>query len=178
MTGHKQQFPFLIAGTKRHNRSSYQDIIRFISDCQENIEGIQQNITALLKKVGYLESALDDFFNQKNPDEQLMLFFKSFIPILDRFDALRSAVEAAGSGEWKEGVTLFHEKLLTLLKTYGCIASAERGMKFDPSLHEAVDTEKDSLLTEGLITRIIENGWVYKSNVVRFARVIVSRKES
>jgi len=166
----RPQFPFIINHYER--KVSPSSLERIISLNEENSE----KISALLKKIGFLESSLDEFFEQEKSKTGIELFFKGLVPVMDNLDSLRVAVEYSGEEEWKKGVGFFYEKLLNLFSQFGFTLSAHVGMKFDSTLHEAVGAERSSMMPPNTILEVIENGWLYKKRVVRFAKVIVAKE--
>ncbi len=52
-----------------------------------------------------------------------------------------------------------------------------KGMPFDPSRHESVDTVVDPGLSPGTVADIVLDGWIYKGRLLRFAKVIVVKEK-
>lgn len=165
------QFPFIINNYER--RVSASSLEKIVSLNEESIK----KISVLMTKIGFLESSLDDFIERNESKTDMETFFKGLIPSLDSLDSIRRAVEDSGEEEWKKGVSIFYEKLLKLFSRFGFTQSAHAGIAFDSMLHEAVGFESSSVLPQNTITEVVENGWLYKKRVVRFAKVVIAKGE-
>ena len=52
----------------------------------------------------------------------------------------------------------------------------EEGEKMDPEFHDAMLTQKDKKLDDGIILSVFEKGYTYRDKVIRHAKVIVNKK--
>ncbi len=52
---------------------------------------------------------------------------------------------------------------------------AEPGLPFDPNVHEAVVAQESDEYPEGMITAVLEPGYLLHGRLLRPARVIVAR---
>ncbi len=94
------------------------------------------------------------------------------LPIVDDFD------RAAKQEEFPEGVALVHKKLQNTLKQIGIEPVESDGADFNPELHEAVTelpVQDDKLA--GKVVDTIEKGYLYNGKVLRYAKVVVGRKQ-
>ncbi len=177
----KPRFPFIISPYETEKDGSPgMEILPMLQNILSQNEETKERISKLYKKLGFLESALDDFLNREPPGreptgQEMAAFLTRLIPILDSLDSIKRTVEESGQEDWKQGIAFFHEKLINHFASYEFKPSAEIGMAFDPSLHESVGVERQSDLAPGSITEIIQPGWLYKGQVLRFAKVIVAR---
>ena len=141
----------------------------------------------LVEGFSRLESSLTGLFQEREaagrtngaPEQPASMadFFSALVPILDRLDAVRKAVEESGQEEWRKGFALFYEKLLDLLSAHQFVPAAEVGCLFDPRRHEAVGATAHSDWPGGSVAEIIQPGWVHKGGILRYARVVVSRPQ-
>jgi len=170
----KAQFPFII--THFEHKAPTPALDKLLSLNEENTE----KLSALLRKIGFLESSMEFSINEilkpQRPQTDIETLFKGLTSVMDSLDSLRRAVAESGEQEWKKGVDFFYEKLLKLLSRFDFTQSARIGMPFDSALHEAVGTNTDSKQPLNTITEIIENGWLYKKKVLKFAKVIVAKE--
>ena len=164
------QFPFIINNYEQKVSASYLE--KIVSLNEESVK----KISALMTKIGFLESSIDDFIERNESKTDMEAFFKGLIPSIDSLDSIRRAVEDSGEEEWKKGVSIFYEKLLKLFSQFGFKPSAHAGMAFDSMLHETVGSESSSMLPQNTITEVVENGWLYKKKVVRFAKVVIAKE--
>lgn len=100
---------------------------------------------------------------------------KEMVSVLDNFDLAISAMEKQGSPD--KGIYMIRTQLADALKKQGLEAMAVNpGEVFDPSVHEAVgETESDH--PPGAIAEVLENGYILNGQVIRPARVKISKSK-
>jgi molecular chaperone GrpE len=98
------------------------------------------------------------------------------LPILDNFD--RALGEAAGASEagFREGVSLTVQQMKDLLRREGLDEIAAVGERFDPTLHEAVETRVVEGLEEGIVLEDLRKGYRFQGQLLRPSLVRVSAK--
>ena len=101
--------------------------------------------------------------------------FTAILPILDDFDRASKAMEAATDVEVvKEGMSLIHNKLFSLMQQKGLEPMESAGMVFDSELHEAITSipgPDESM--KGKVVDVLEKGYSLNGKVIRFAKVVV-----
>jgi len=93
-------------------------------------------------------------------------------------DDLERALEHADSqgGPVTEGVRAVYEHALSLLERLGYTRFDDVGKPFDPSRHEAVGTV-DADAPSGTVVATLQPGYEHDEDVLRPARVLVSRAQ-
>ncbi|AET65482.1 nucleotide exchange factor GrpE [Methanothrix harundinacea] len=89
------------------------------------------------------------------------------LPVLDSLDQAAKHVE---------GMDKVRKQLLDVLRTEGLSPIEAKGEKFDPYKHEAlmmVESDEDE---EGTVTEEVQRGYALNSKVIRFSKVLVSKK--
>ena len=75
-----------------------------------------------------------------------------------------------------QGVDMVEKKLLKTLGAAGLEVINPVGETFDPALHEAVATEPTSAQEDDhVVSRVYQPGYVFKSQLLRPARVVVKQ---
>jgi len=75
-----------------------------------------------------------------------------------------------------QGVDMVEKKLLKALGNAGLEVISPVGETFDPALHEAVATEPTSAQEDDhVVSRVYQPGYVFKSQLLRPARVVVKQ---
>jgi molecular chaperone GrpE len=74
-----------------------------------------------------------------------------------------------------EGLKMIEKQMETTLSEAGLTRVATRGMQFDHNLHEAISYEPNSEFPEDCIIDEIEAGWMVNGEVVKPAKVRVSK---
>lgn len=97
------------------------------------------------------------------------------LDVMDSFD--QASHLTAEEAEASQGLQAIHRQLLNLLESHGVKPFHSLGEKFDPQLHEAVDTvEAEEVGVEpGTIVQEYQKGYRWDGRVLRPARVQVAR---
>lgn len=96
------------------------------------------------------------------------------LPVLDHLEqATSGATEAEKVSGWFRGVELAIKQFKDVLKSEGLDEIVTEGL-FDPSLHEALDTQAGE---DNKILKVVRKGYTLNGKVLRPAGVVVGRKE-
>ncbi|HRY62265.1 MAG TPA: nucleotide exchange factor GrpE [Candidatus Paceibacterota bacterium] len=97
------------------------------------------------------------------------------IPVADNFDmAFRNKVSwEEVPKNWRVGIEGIYGSLVNTFSGMGLTQFGEEGEKFDPALHQAVETEGVAESEDGKILAINQRGYKYKNKVLRPAKVKV-----
>jgi molecular chaperone GrpE len=101
----------------------------------------------------------------------------SLLPVLDNFDRAWGSLPGQFRRlTWLDGVAMIHSQMRGTLQRVGLVEIEAEGQPFDPSLHEAVDSESG----EGPphVVAVLQAGYKLKERVIRPALVKVGPKES
>jgi molecular chaperone GrpE len=98
---------------------------------------------------------------------------------MDNFDrALEAGKQTRGKNALLKGIAMIHKQLLDILK-FECVEPIEVvGKKFDPELHEIVFKEYTDDQPEDTIIEEFQKGYLYKSRLIRPAKVRVIKPRS
>ncbi|MBI2099417.1 nucleotide exchange factor GrpE [Candidatus Uhrbacteria bacterium] len=98
----------------------------------------------------------------------------SFLPSLDHFrEAMAHIPKEDMEKGWVSGVLLIKKELEELLKQFGVEEMKCVGEQFDPNLHEAAGSEDGG--ESGTILKEIQAGYKYQNEILRSAKVIISK---
>jgi molecular chaperone GrpE len=96
---------------------------------------------------------------------------RNFLPLYDSF---KSAIKDLDD---KNPLTAFYKQFLNILKSYGAQPlETKEGDIFDYDKHEALSSIEREDLPNNSIVDVIQEGWKFKDDVLRYAKVIISRK--
>ena len=98
----------------------------------------------------------------------------SLLAGLDAFDMAMANKEAweAVDKNWRQGIEYIHSKLIQALADNNISVIASVGVKFDPMLHEALQTiPTDDESKDHAVASIIQSGYKMGERVIRPARV-------
>lgn len=101
---------------------------------------------------------------------------ESLLPVLDSMRRALESAERHEEGQLIEGVRLVAGQLRAALESHGLDeVPAAPGVPFDPNLHEAVVAQESTAYAEGMISAVLEPGYLLHGRLLRPARVIVAR---
>jgi molecular chaperone GrpE len=120
-----------------------------------------------------LEKDKTDFMKYAN--EGLIL---DFLPILDSLEIAEKHIkEAKDFKAVQEGVGMIQQQIQDFMKDLGVEKVKTAGEKFDPHVHEAVETEESNDKEDGLVVDELKPGYRLNGKLLRPAMVkIVKRK--
>ena len=104
---------------------------------------------------------------------ELLLRTLSFADDMDR--ALSLIPEDAVAPGWLDGLRLAKRNLSGILDSAGVTKIEAEGQPFEPWEHEAVAFEETSEADEGIVIRVIRDGYKLHDKVLRAAQVAVSK---
>lgn len=99
-------------------------------------------------------------------------FVIDFLPIIDSLEMSEKHIkEAKDFNAVREGVDMIHIQIQKFLKDMGVERIKTVGAKFDPHMHEAVETVDDKDKEEGLIVEELKAGYTFNGKLLRPAFV-------
>ncbi|MFD1672856.1 nucleotide exchange factor GrpE [Agrilactobacillus yilanensis] len=167
------------------------------ADLDEIIQDDPSQIPELKKEIETLKAkndALDDQFLRaqaeirnmsnrfKKEREQLLKYdgqrlAKDILPGLDNLErALTVEVTDESGQQLKKGIEMVHQAMNSALKDNNITEIAALNEKFDPNLHQAVQTiPKQPDQEADTVVQILQRGYMLKDRVLRPAMVIVAQ---
>ena len=100
---------------------------------------------------------------------------RELLPAIDNLErALEAGKDASAHGALVEGVAMVRDELHSRLRGAGVESFDPTGEKFDPQLHEALQTRAADGTDAGVILETLEKGYRLNGQVLRAAKVVVS----
>lgn len=104
-------------------------------------------------------------------------FIMDFLPIIDSLEMSEKHIkEAKDFKAVQEGVDMIHVQIQKFLKDIGVEKVKSVGEKFDPHLHEAMETIDSKDKEEGLIVEELKPGYLFNGKLIRPASVKIVKK--
>jgi molecular chaperone GrpE len=101
---------------------------------------------------------------------------KTLLPALDNFEHMLQNVQSAESKDiLLKGVRIIYDQILEILKSHGVERIDALGVKFDPSMHEAVSHRAESAKEENAVLEEFQKGYKINGRVLRPSRVIINK---
>lgn len=94
------------------------------------------------------------------------------LPLLDNFERAL-AVESAGEGALKEGISMVYKQFAAALQKNGLEPITAVGEKFDPNFHQAVMRVEDAALEDDTVVEELQKGYMAHGRVIRPSMVKV-----
>jgi len=142
----------------------------------------EEKLAALSEKYLRLMAEYDNFRKRtarekdeiiKTASEELI---KELLPILDNLDrATEHKNNKQTLEEYVKGIALIEEQLRAVLSRAGLEAMDVVGKPFDPAVHDAVMQIESDEYEPGIVTDVVEKGYVLSGKVIRHPKVVVSK---
>jgi molecular chaperone GrpE len=101
---------------------------------------------------------------------------ESLLPVVDNLQRALEPAERHEEGRLLKGVEIVAGQLRSVLEGHGLDeVPAAPGLPFDPNVHEAVVAQESDEYSEGMISAVLEPGYLLHGRLLRPARVIVAR---
>ncbi len=148
---------------------------------QEKEKLVQQNWDQLLR----VRAELENYRRRAEKEKTEAVLWgqagviKLLIPILDELEHAMRQLNSDDvlAPELKEGFSLVLKNFQKVFEQEGVVkVKAEIGKPYDPHCHEVVRAE-ESEDSDGLITEVIQDGFVLRERLLRPSKVVVSKKK-
>ena len=124
-----------------------------------------------------------DNFRKRNEKEKITMFdlgaisvIDKFLPLVDNFErAMENVPEEIKENSFVIGIENIYKQINKILTDIGVKPIEAKGQKFDEKYHNAVLTDEESDVEEGIITQEMQKGYMYKENVIRHSMVKVKK---
>jgi molecular chaperone GrpE len=117
---------------------------------------------------------------EKNDFYQFALgdILKDVLSVLDNFERALQSRDQTDGKSYEEGIELIHKLLLDLIRKRGVTLVEAEGIKFDPTIHQAILTEESEEVKEPEIGEVLQKGYKINARLLRPAlvKVIVPKK--
>lgn len=97
------------------------------------------------------------------------------VAVQDSFDRAFQSEALKAEPQVYQGMRSVQRQIHQLLEQRGVVTFESVGQAFNPSLHEAVDTEPSHKYPEATVSREIEKGYLWEGKVLRAAKVVVAK---
>jgi molecular chaperone GrpE len=136
----------------------------------------QQLYDMLLRKQAEFENARKRMEREREESERRiwMNLLQRLLPIVDNFQ--RALAGSPSTDAFHQGVALTLQQMTELLAREGLEEVRSVGERFDPHVHEAVETRVVMGLEEGIVLEELLKGYRFRGHLLRPALVRVSAK--
>lgn len=101
---------------------------------------------------------------------------REILPIIDNFDiALKSCENLTNPEKVLQGFSMIQREMVSILVANGLERIKSEGQPFDPLVHDAASTGKESDKPDGIVLRELRPGYLLKTKVLRPSMVVVNK---
>jgi molecular chaperone GrpE len=140
---------------------------------------LEQALSQEQDKVLRLNAELQNIQRHREEDVQKLLKYdgeeliKSLLPIIDNFERALS-LENEENKEFLTGFNMIYKRLIEILDNNKVEVINQNNVEFDPSIHQAVVTDKVEGMEANQVIEVLQKGYKYKDKLLRPAMVKVS----
>jgi len=139
---------------------------------------VEEIITMLEEIKSYDKTVTDLRASLQATEEEKQALVKNYIAVLDYFEDYYKYIKKHADKTWVEQFFTLWDNVAKTLQLQGIKRIEGKNTRFDPRLNEAKMTTNYDNLPEGIITEVLKCGYIYKSNILRKAEVVVNKKEN
>jgi len=157
----------------------YENLEKELAKSKEEIKKLKEENEKSKSKFMHLQAEFENAQKRWDKNRQNLRIeytaavLKSFLPLYDSF---KKALESSNEAE-KNVLEGFYKQFMNIFKTYDAKPMEVKiNDSFDYNLHEALSTVEKDDVPENTILDVIQEGFKYGKEVLRYANVIISRK--
>lgn len=153
-----------------------------IKELKEQIANLELEL-ANVKNEMLLDRAELENFKRRTNDERIkdrkyanQTLLSDMINVIDIFDkAVSSNTEDELLKKYLLGFKMINMQLQQVMSDYGVHKIKDLGEKFNPNIHQAIETIEVEGVEEGQVVEVVMQGYMYKDRVLRPSIVKVSK---
>ena len=153
-----------------------------VKELKEKIACLEQELENVKNEMLLDRAELENFKRRTN-DERIkdrkyanQTLLSDMINVIDIFDkAVSSNTEDELLKKYLLGFQMINMQLQQVMKDYGVEKIKDLGEKFNPSVHQAIETVEVEGVEEGQVVEVVMQGYMYKDRVLRPSMVKVSK---
>ena len=150
-----------------------------LKELKEKTEKLQKESNESKNKFMHLQAEFENAQKRWDKNRQNLRIeytasvLRNFLPLYDSF---KKALENANDTE-KKIIDGFYNQFMNIFKSYGAEPiKVEINDEFDYNIHEALTSLEKEDIPENRILEIVQDGFKYGKEIIRYTKVIISRK--
>lgn len=175
----QKQKPEVKKETQKHASEQKDSALKF----KKQIETLKAKNKELEDKYLRSEAEIQNAQNRYSKERSQLIKYESqslakdVLPAMDNLErALAVKADDAAAKQLQKGVQMTLDSLVKAMKDHGISEIKAKGVKFDPTLHQAVQTvtaENDD--QKDHVVKVLQKGYLYKDRTLRPAMVVVAQ---
>ncbi|MEI6291440.1 MAG: nucleotide exchange factor GrpE [Chloroflexota bacterium] len=161
--------------TEKETTAANEDVNTIKTQLNEAAQKAQEYLDALQR-----ERASFMNFRRRTEQENALVgrvasgsTIKKFLSGID--DLERALAHRPADEPWADGIELVYRKFLSILEAEGVTRMQVEGQHFNPELHEAIMQEQTDKYESGVVTMVLQQGYMHGDKVLRPALVKVAQ---
>ena len=155
--------------------------------CEDNEAKLKKEIEELQKEINKLKNdyalAYADTENMRKRLMQeaettrkyrIQSFALEILPVIDNFERALAQEMTKENEAFYKGIEMIYKQLIETLKKEGVTEIETEGKEFDPNFHQAIMMEKVEGVKPGIVTQVLQKGYMLKDRILRASMVKVS----
>ncbi|MGM0498666.1 MAG: nucleotide exchange factor GrpE [Bacillota bacterium] len=157
---------------------SREELIEEVKEKNEKIEEMDAEIDDLLSRLQRLQADFVNYRKRSKREKAEMTtrgkvkLCSSLLPVLDNFERALKAEE--NESDFYKGVEMIYNQLLKSFSDEGIEEIIAEGEEFNPEYHEAIMRVESDEFEEGIVTEVVQKGFILDDRVIRPAMVKVA----
>lgn len=175
---------------KRKRRQSRKELLEHLQRKNELLMDLDRQVKELKQQLAKKEDRLlrvaaeyENYRKRTRREWELLQkranadLIREIVGGIDDFDRALDSLGDAEEG-LRDGIKLIHAGLMDILRKAGVSEIEAGGTRFDPLYHEAFGEIEKEGMEEGHVAEVIRKGYMLHDEVLRPARVIISKKKA
>lgn len=151
--------------TLKKLRKEQSEVVYQVEEIVESLDEIKNSFDKT--------SGIEKFYEDSETEK--LGIIKGLVSILDQVEDFYKFVNKADSN-WKNQFDMIWKNINNMLMVMGMTRIENVNTIFNPKINSAKSVFYDANLEEGQVIEVIRSGYMYKSNVIRKAEVVVNKK--
>lgn len=105
-----------------------------------------------------------------------MEILRQILPFVDNLQRAMQNVPEGVDKNWLNGVELSVKDFFNLLEKFGLKEINDKGVQFNPSIHESLGFDSVEELEDNSVAKIVQKGYLFKDRLLRPAKVLINKK--
>jgi len=167
---------------KKHPREKTSQIKSKEAHLVKKLQKAEKEIEMLNDRLLRIAAELDNFRKRTEREVSQIVqnanasLLKDILPVVDDLErSLKNMQNRGKAGEFRKGVELIFQKLMSILQMHGLQAMESVGRPFDVEYHDALLQVVKEGTPPGMVVEEHEKGYLLNGRVLRHAKVLVSK---
>lgn len=143
-------------------------------ELKKNVDVLKNEYARAYADTENMKRRLQSEFEQKNK-YRIQDFAKEILPVIDNCErALAIEAKDEADANYRKGFEMVKNQLWNALQKEGVEEIEALGLPFDPNWHQAMMSEHQEDVEEGIVLEVLQKGYKLKDRILRPAMVKIS----